>query len=248
VTRRWLAPDFVARDPEVLGISILVMHNLVVHRWLRPPVDAALNLMSASILWSLARRAGCTPRELGVDRADLKAGVKMGAVTAACCSAGICIAAAYPATRGFFLDTRLTGISRKEALIQAALRIPLATALAEEIMFRSALHALMARKHSLPSALAYSSTLFGLWHVLPTLDTFEGITASHIVGGRKRGRLSAVVSVIGLTAGGGLFFSYLRLRSRSVAASVLAHASLNVASFLLGRSLVSRQLSANTYG
>lgn len=52
-------------------------------------------------------------------------------------------------------------------------RIPRGTALGEEAMFRGALLGLFLRRHTRPTAVLASSTRFGLWHVLPTLDTLD---------------------------------------------------------------------------
>ena len=234
------APPLARIPPEILGALVLVAHNFLVHRALRPPADAALNLASAATLTALALRTGCTSAELGLDRADLKRGIKTGSIAAACCSAGIGLAAALPTTRKFFLDARLRGMSRKETLYHASLRIPVATALSEEVMFRSALHALFAREHSLRTTMLWTSFIFGLWHILPTLDTYEGNPASNIVRNPGRARLTAVLGVAGTTAGAGLYFSYLRLRSRSVAAAVLTHAAINVVALVVGKALVDR--------
>ena len=230
--------------PEVLGAAILVAHNLLVHRALRPPADAALNLASAVTLTTFARRTGCTPEELGLGRSNLSRGLKTGSIAAAYCSAGIVFAAAHPSTRRFFLDARLTDMSRRQTLYHASLRIPVATALAEEMMFRSALAALFAREHSLRTTVAWTSFMFGLWHILPTLDTFEGNPASSILQNPNRARLVVALVITGVTAGAGLFFSYLRLRSRSVAAAVLAHAAINITALVIGKALVERRASS----
>jgi len=240
LARRKHAPPPARIPPEIIGASILIAHNLLVHRALRPPADAALNLASAATLTAFALRTGSTPAELGLDRTDLKKGLKTGSVAAACCSTSIGIAAALPPTRKFFLDARLIGMSRRETLYHASVRIPVATALAEEIMFRSVLHALFAREHSRQATLTWTSLLFGLWHILPTLDTFEGNPASNIGQNPGRARLLAVLGITGATAGAGLYFSYLRLRSRSVAAAVLTHAAINVVALVVGKALVDR--------
>jgi uncharacterized protein len=229
--------------PEIVGVSVLVAHNLLVHRVLRPPADSALNLGSAITLTAFALRTGCTSAELGLDRADLSRGLMTGSIAAACCATGIGLAGRLPWTRPFFLDARLKGMSRKETLYHAGLRIPLATALAEEIMFRSALHALFAREHSLRATLTWTSLLFGLWHILPTFDSMNGKPASNVLQNSDRARLMAALGIVATTAGAGLFFSYLKLRSRSVAAPVLAHAAINIAALVIGRAVVERAVS-----
>lgn len=241
--RRKRARSLVSVPPVVISASVLAAHNFLVHRTLRPPADSALNLASAGALTAFALRIGCTPAELGLDRADLGQGLRTGTVGAALCSAAVGIAAALPPTRSFFLDARLKGMSRKETVYHATLRIPVATAVAEEIIFRSVLHALLAREHSLRTTLTWTSLLFGLWHILPTLDTFEGNPVSNLVVKRSSARLMAALSITGTTALAGLCFSYLRLRSRSVTAAVLAHAAINIAALLIGRALIERAVS-----
>ncbi len=142
--RRRRRPSIVPFTPELIGVALLVGHNYIVHRVLRPPADAALNLVSAWALTSFARSIGCTREELGLGREELGRGLKVGSIAAASCAAAVGTLAAIPATRGFFLDERLQEMSRRELMYHATIRIPVTTALAEEIMFRSVLHALFA--------------------------------------------------------------------------------------------------------
>ena len=227
--------------PEIIGAAVLAVHNLIVHRVLRPPADAALNVASAAALTAFALRIGCTPEELGLARDDLRRGLKIGAVGAATASAAVAIAAGHPTTRTFFHDARLEDISRRETIYHATLRIPIATALAEEIMFRSALHALFAREHSERATLAWTSLLFGLWHLLPTLDAFEGNPVSELGENTARNRRMAALGIAGATMGAGILFSYLRLHSRSVAAPVLTHAAFNSVAFVIGKTLIDKK-------
>lgn len=238
--RRKLARTKVSVSPEIVGASVLAAHNLLAHRVLRPPADAGLNLISAAALTALALRVGCTPGDLGLARSDLSRGLRTGLVGAACCCSVIGAAAAVPSTRRYFLDARLMNMSHKETLYHAVLRIPVATALAEEVMFRSALHAIFARKHRLPTTLTLTSLLFGMWHILPTLDAFEGNPISSLSRSQRAARAKTVLGIAGATAGAGLFFSCLRLRSKSVAAPALSHAMVNFSAFLIGRALVER--------
>ena len=148
--------------PRIFGVSTLVVHNLLVHRVLRPPADAALNLISAVGLTAYTLRVGCTSAELGLDPTALRRGLETGSIAAGCCTVGVGIAAAFPPTRAFFMDSRLKDMSRKEVAYHASLRIPVAIALAEEIMFRSALHALFARELTLRSTLGWTSLFIRL--------------------------------------------------------------------------------------
>jgi len=108
-------------------------------------------------------------------------------------------------------------------------------------VFRAALLGLFGRGRSRNVAVAMSSVLFGLWHVLPTLESLGPApvpTAHDGTGPLRRqrvGRTGIVAGVVVATAAAGAAFAGLRLRSRSVLAPVVAHAALDVAAMLASR-------------
>jgi uncharacterized protein len=220
-------------------VAVLALHNLAVHRLLPAPADAALNLVTAAGLTAFARRAGCGPASSASAQADASAGLRLGLGAAAVGVAAVGALAAAPATRGFFGDQRLAGHGPGESAYHL-IRIPLATALAEELQFRGAVLALLLRRRSARVAVAWTSALFGAWHVLPALDHYHGNPASGVVADARSGRRLAVVATLASTAGAGAAFAWLRLRSRSVLAPAVAHAGVNVSAYLAGRWVVSR--------
>jgi membrane protease YdiL (CAAX protease family) len=226
--------------PEVVGVAVLALHNVAVHRLLPAPADAALNLATAAGLTSFARRAGCSRGDLGIRAEDAKSGLRLGLGAAAVAGGAVTLAAALPATRRFFHDRRVSGVGRGEAAYHLAVRIPLATALAEELLFRGVLLALFRQRRSPATAVLWTSLLFGAWHVLPTIDHYHGNPASDLVADPDRGRRLAVLATTLSTAAAGGAFAWLRLRSRSVLAPILAHAAVNVSAYLAGRGAASR--------
>ncbi len=230
--RRWL--------PQVVGVAVLGMHNVVVHRHLPPPADAALNLATAAGLTAFATRVGCSRGDLGIDVAHARSGLRLGLGAATVATGMVAVAAVVPASRRFFDDRRVRDVGRAEAAYHLAVRIPLATALAEELLFRGALLALFRQRSSEAAAVLWSSLLFGAWHVLPTIDDYQGNPVSELVADPGRGRRMAVLGTVLSTAGAGVVFARLRLRSRSVLAPVLAHAAVNVSAYLAARRTVNR--------
>jgi membrane protease YdiL (CAAX protease family) len=229
--------------PEVVGVVVLAVHNVAVHRVLPAPADAALNLVTAVGLTGFAGRAGCSRADLGLEADDLASGLRLGLGAAAATAGTVALGAALPATRRFFGDRRLSGIGRARAAYDLAVRIPLATALAEEMLFRGALLALFRQRRSPQAAVLWTSLLFGAWHVLPTIDHYKGNPASILVADAGRGQRLAVVATMASTTAAGAVFAWLRLRSRSLLAPVLAHAAINVSAYLAGRRLVDRGLA-----
>jgi membrane protease YdiL (CAAX protease family) len=227
--------------PEAVGVAVLALHNLAVHRLLPAPADAALNLVTAVGLTGFARRAGCSRRDLGIDPADAASGLRTGLGAAAVAGGAVALAAALPVTGRFFGDRRVTGAGGGEAAYQVAVRIPLATALGEELLFRGVLLGLFGRRRSTAMAVGWTSLLFGVWHVLPTVDHYQGNPVSDLAADPGRGRRLAVLVTMLATAGAGGVFGWLRLRSGSVLAPTLAHAAVNVSAYLAGRRTVRRQ-------
>jgi uncharacterized protein len=219
-------------------VAVLALHNLAVHRLLPAPADAAVNLLTAAGLAALARRAGCSDDDLGIRPADAAAGLRLGLAAAAVATGGVVLGASLPATRPFFHDRRVAAVGRGEVAYHLAVRIPIATALAEELAFRGALLALLQRRRSRAAAVGWTSLLFGAAHALPTLDHYDGNPASGLVTDPRRGRRIAVLATMTSTAGAGWVFACLRLRSRSLVAPVLAHAATNVSAYLAGRWVV----------
>jgi len=225
---------------EAVGVAVLTLHNIAVHRLLPAPADAALNLATAFGLIAFAGRAGCSRTDLGIRAEDLRSGLPMGLGAAAVAAGTVALGAALPATRGFFGDRRVSDVGRGEAAYHMVIRIPLATALAEELLFRGALLALFRQRRSPPAAVLWTSLLFGAWHVLPTIDHYQGNRAGALVADSARGQWLAVLATMLSTTGAGGVFAWLRLRSHSLLAPVLAHAAVNVSAYLAGRRLVNR--------
>jgi hypothetical protein len=221
--------------PEAVGVAVLALHNVAVHRLLPAPADAALNLATAVGLTGFARHAGCSRGDLGIRAEDAGSGLRAGLGAAAVAGGAVALAAALPATGRFFHDRRVSGAGRGEAAYHLAVRIPLATALAEELLFRGVLLALFRQRRSPGAAVAWTSLLFGAWHVLPTIDHYQGNPASDLVADQATGARLAVLATTMSTAVAGGAFAWLRLRSRSVLAPILAHAAVNVSAYLAGQ-------------
>lgn len=227
--------------PELIGVCVLAFHNVVVHRLLPAPADSVTNLAIAIGLARFARRVGCSAGDLGIRPDDAASGLRLGLVAAGAAGGAVAAGAALPATRRFFHDRRVSEVGRGEAGYHLALRIPFATALAEELLFRGALLALFRRRRGTANAVLWTSLAFGAWHVLPTLDHYEGNPVSTLVDDAGRGRGLALLATTLSTAAAGGGFSWLRLRSRSLLAPVLAHAAVNVSAYLAGRRVALRQ-------
>ncbi len=149
----------------------------------------------------LARASGVGTAALGFDPAHVRAGLRWGTGAAAVVAAGYVVAVTVPGLRTHFVD-EVRG-SRADFYEWSGVHIPVGTVLAEELLFRSALTALVG---PVPQAL-----VFGLWHVRPAMNGGDSIAGTVVVTGLS-----------------GLVFGWLRSRSGSVLAPALAHLAVNV--------------------
>lgn len=182
-----------------LVLGILVLHNLLTNlwftdRWTYVPV----NLATAGGLVAVA----------GV-------GVPAGAWWPAVAAAAVVLAAialVSTVAPGLFADQRMAGVDARGTAWRALVRIPLGTAVLEEVAFRTVLPALLS-----PVAAA---GLFGLWHIAPAAKTLD-------VNGVRRHRAVAVAGAVVVTAGVGLVLWELRVATGGLAAPALVHMAAN---------------------
>ena len=210
----------------VLGAA--VAWNLVANLWLPWAlyVPGAL-VLAAALVGVAVKLDGCRWSDLGLGHQDLRRGLAYGAVVAAAVAVVLASGAALPATRGLFQDRRAEGISTAVLLYVALVRVPLGTVVLEETLFRGVLLGLGLRRWSQTTAVSVSCLAFGLWHVLPArhVTSFNPVFAG--LAGGKVGWLYGVVAAVAATAVAGLALCWLRLRSRSLLAPALLHATVN---------------------
>jgi uncharacterized protein len=197
------------------------------HRLGRPAARTAVRFGTALAVLGIARAAGLSWAELGLGRRELGSGARTGAVAGACAAAAVLAGAAVPATRGLFLDDRATAAAGPGGLGAGLARITFAAVPPEELTYRSALLGLWLANGSPASAVAWSSALFGLSHILPTRSTMGQTALGQHLERRPLRQAAFVAGNVVVTGAAGAVFGWLRLRSGSVLAPLLAHAALN---------------------
>ncbi len=218
-------------------IALLVALNLGTGFVLDGWAAGAVQVGAAVVAVFIARRRGYSRPALGLDPSDVPAGVRLGGIVSAVIVAGVSLVALVPFTRGFFDDDRFVDAEWIDVTVEVVVRIPVVTALGEELLFRSVLLAVLLAGLSRGRAVAISSVLFGLWHVLTTMADLDGNEATDDLTAWEAAL--GVAGVVVVTGVAGAAFSWLRLRSGSLAAPWLVHTVLNASTFLAGAILVS---------
>lgn len=181
---------------------------------------------SAGLVVLAMRVDGRTRAELGLGADAVASGLRWGAGAIAVVLAAYLVAFALPATRDVFLDDRVEGESLAWVAFAMAIRVPLGTVLLEEVAFRGVLLAELSARTTRAIAVAGSSLLFGLWHVLPALglETVNPVATDTV--GQVPGAVTVVGSVLA-TALAGVVFCWLRERSGSLLAPMALHWATN---------------------
>jgi membrane protease YdiL (CAAX protease family) len=182
--------------------------TVVPKRW-----HLAWNLGMGVYAVAIARAAGLGAAELGLTRRQVPSGLKVGGIAFGAISTVVAVGA----VAGLLEDER-ADVSAAEMAQRALLVIPLGTVLVEELAFRGALHGLLERTaRTTAIATAAGAGLFGLWHVAPVWSDGPAV----------------VVGTLVATTAAGFGFLWLRRRSDSLLAPILAHLATNSTTFAL---------------
>jgi CAAX protease family protein len=209
----------------VLTVGVLVLFSLGRTFHVLGPEGLGVGLLITALLL-IAWGNGATAADLGLGRSDVWAGLAYGAGACGVVLLVLIVAAVIPATNGFLHDSR-AHIGGVRLLFELGVSIVLLTAIPEELAFRGVLLGSALKLWGPWRASLITSALFGLWHIAPTLGTmsdnheFRGVAAS--IGGE----VLLVLGAIAVTSVAGLVFCWLRLRSKSLIAPIMAHAATN---------------------
>jgi uncharacterized protein len=191
------------------------------------PAYLVVRPLETVLLVGLAALAGLGWADLGLGRGTWARGLRWAGVAIGIVAFGYAVALALPAVRPALLDHR-ADFTVGVALVQATFPVMLGTVILEELAFRGVLWGLLCRLRGPTTATVVSSTLFGLWHVLPTLGLTGNNAAAGLVFGAGPGATAAAVifGVVSTTLAG-VVFCELRRRSGSLLAPLGLHWATN---------------------
>jgi uncharacterized protein len=231
-------PRALRRFAVVLGAALLawsVVANLGLgERWY---VTRNL-LLLVVLLWS-ARTVGLTAPELGLSRDRFARGTWWGIAAAGVVAAALAVAVAVQDQVGpvaALLRDQRASLPAHELAYQAAFRIPFGTALFEEVAFRGVLLAALGRILRPWGAVAVTSVVFGFWHIAPTI---VALRINAVPAGGVEG-IATIAGAVVVTGVAGVLFCWLRLRSGSLAAPILAHWATNSLGLLAAAATLAR--------
>ncbi|MTV27669.1 CPBP family intramembrane metalloprotease [Nitriliruptoraceae bacterium ZYF776] len=181
--------------------------------------------LTALLLW-VGRRAGLSFESLGLARDRWGSGLRVGlaafGVVGVAIGIGVLLAETVPPI-GLLLSDQRAAVTGGDLAVYALVRIPLGTALFEEVAFRGVLFAAFLAVTTPWRATWWSSAVFGLWHVAPTA---VALSLNDLVAASWLG-VALIVGAVLVTTVAGALFTWLRWRSGSVLAPIVAHVGTN---------------------
>jgi uncharacterized protein len=217
--------DRVSRDQQVAvayALALVAWNNVIGARGWHSRWYTPVNAGAAAASLAVAAASGLTAEDLGFGRGRWLPG-RLGSLLAGATAAGWLVAAAVPSARPVLDDKRIGGLDGRGVAYQTLIRIPVGTAVWEEIAFRGVLQAMLRRVMSEPAAIGVTSGVFGLWHIRPTAGALR---ANGLASDRGQA-VTRVAAGVAVTAAGGVLFSWLRARSGRLAAPVALHIAIN---------------------
>jgi uncharacterized protein len=225
---------------EIGAGAAVLAYGYVIVRIVPETLYVPVNLAAAGVVVALAHRAGASWDGLGLARDKLGSGARWGLLSAVPIAAVVATGVALTLTRPYFVEARFESLGAAALLFQLLVRIPLGTALSEELIFRGGLLGYYGRRHPFWRAALMSSFVFGLWHILPSIGSVSSNAAGQTLSSAGL-RVAGVAATVVATGAAGMVFCWLRKRSGSVLAPAITHASLNGLA-VLGGIVVSRWL------
>jgi len=223
------APGWAKQYPlavEVGAAAAVLAYGYVIVRLVPAAAYVPVNLAAAGLAVALVHRSGAGWDDLGVAREKLGGGLRLGLLTVLPIAAVVGTGVALTVSREFFVEARFAHLGTLQMLYELLIRIPLGTALSEELIFRGALLGLYLRRHTFLKAALFSSLAFGLWHVITAMGSVQSNAAGEVLAS-PAAQAAGVAATVLATGAAGMVFCWLRRRSGSVLAPAITHAALN---------------------
>jgi len=210
-----------SRDLVALGATIVVLLSWNLGRRAYVPGDAHLpaNLAMAAVFGAIGVAGGLGWDGFGLRRDRLLRGLAYGGVVFGAVLVGLSVIGAIPATSGALADDRVH-VSLPRMAFEVLIAIPFGTVVLEELAFRGTLLGLLRGRLATVPAVAACSILFGLWHLNGVLYDDAGNLAA-----------AAALGTVVATTIAGVGFAWLRIRSDSLIAPMVAHVATNSLTF-----------------
>lgn len=217
--------DFLTQIGLILGI---LLYGFILQRHIPARFHFVANLAAASLAVACGVGLGLSADEMGIGLGYIPRGILIAVIASVGIMVGTLLVASLPPLRRYFIAVK--HMEPNEVAYETAVRIPLSTALTEEVLFRGVLLGVLLSYNGLITSIIISSAVFGLWHVIPGLRQLQQ-QRGHANSPRNE-KLLYASGTVAVTAVAGAFFGWLRMLAGSIIAPWLMHWSINSSAML----------------
>lgn len=213
---------------ELIVVLLILGYGFVLSRLLPEKLHLISNLAVSIAAIAVALQCGLSLESLGLTLHATPRGILVAILASLGIMFAVWLLTVLPFTRRYFLqESSVFKTAPSRIAYETAVRIPLSTALSEEILFRGILFAVFLLHHSTLQAALYSSIIFGFWHIFPSLNAIYKRYYQTPKNPSMSEKTSRVAADVAATAIAGMFFTWLRVLSGSLIAPWLVHWTIN---------------------
>lgn len=231
--------EILVQAAFVLGVLI---YGIVLSRLIPMRYHLVANLSASAFAIFCAISVGLNFEQLGLSIKLFWPGIFVALTASVFLIISIYLLSKISFTHKYFVSSHSAlRASPSRLAYETAVRIPLSTALAEEILFRGVLFGVLLYYSGTHVAIIGSSLVFGLWHIFPALNFTNESYYLELRQGRLISKLLHIVVNVLATALAGIVFAWLRLLSGSIIAPWLLHWTINSTTVLSSLFVVKRR-------
>ncbi len=207
---------FVALFNNLIDFLPFGIHDTI-YLWLN------LSLLFVTWWWS-KKYLRLSNEDIGFCRKNLGKSLLLGLGLGCCIVVSFALILWIRAYIGLSIKGPLLPVNTLQNLLwRSIFRIPLGTALFEEMLFRGFTFGYIRKRFGGLKTILITSLLFALWHIVPAFKTVRG---NFEVGNFLLGGALWIVFLIGAFISG-LAFGWVRYKGKHIAGCILAHAFIN---------------------
>lgn len=222
-----------ATDGQAFVIDALIVVSILAYgtlmaKFLPRKAHISSNIFAAIITIIFGLLLGLSLPQMGLTLSGVKSIILISALATGAIFILTFAVSFLPFLRHIFLGESFANARIRTVFFEAGFRIPLGTALVEEILFRGVLLGVLLQSYSPLVASIIASVVFGLWHIVPSINSIE---SNNVVQERMRNKslhtAGSVLGIVFVTTIAGLFFCWLRIISGTIITTWLVHWAIN---------------------
>lgn len=225
---------------DAILIIIILAYGSILAKFIPRKAHISSNLLAAGITVLFGLFLGLSLPQMGITLHGVTKVILVSVIATVAIFLLTFLVSFIPFLKRIFLGESFANAKARTVFFEAGFRIPLGTALVEEILFRGVLLGVLLQSYSPMTASILAAIVFGLWHVVPSINSIESNNAvQEKLRSKSLHTISSVAGIVLVTTVAGLFFNWLRIISGTIFTTWIVHWAINssgaVASALQGK-------------